>query len=131
MRLTRYPESGNEWIDFRLDTIDPSVGRAHRFSLSGALQHTSNYGVTRLNLYTLHTNLALFSNFTYFLDDPINGDQFSQVDKRFQSAMDLSHFWINRLGGIELENTVGVQLQNDVIGNGLLYEAPANVIDDT
>lgn len=110
-----------EGLISRLDTIDPSGGgEAHRFSLSGALQHTSNYGVTRLNLYTLHTNLALFSNFTYFLDDPINGDQFSQVDKRFQSAMDLSHFWINRLGGIELENTVGVQLQNDVIDNGLL-----------
>ncbi len=105
----------------RLDAIDPSDGgEAHRFSLSGALRHTSQYGVTQLNLYTLHTNLALFSNFTYFLDDPVNGDQFSQVDKRFQSAMNLSHFWVNSMGGVEFENTLGVQFQNDVIDNGLL-----------
>ncbi len=104
----------------RLGAIDPSDGgEAHRFSLSSALRHKSRFGTTQLNLYTLHTNLALFSNFTYFLDDPVNGDQFSQVDKRFQSAMNLSHLWINKVGGIEIENTVGVQFQNDVIDNGL------------
>lgn len=105
----------------RLDTIDPSDGaEAHRFSLSSALQHTSRYGLTKINLYTLHTNLALFSNFTYFLDDPVNGDQFSQIDKRFQSALDLSHAWVNNFAGLALENTVGFQFQNDVIDNGLL-----------
>lgn len=105
----------------RLGAIDPSDGgEAHRFSLSSAGQHTSNYGVTRWNLYTLHTNLALFSNFTYFLEDPVNGDQFSQIDKRFQSALNVSHSWVNRVGRFEFENTLGSEFQNDVIDNGLL-----------
>lgn len=105
----------------RLGAIDPSDGgEAHRFSLSAALQHMSAYGVTKVNLYTLHTNLALFSNFTYFLDDPVNGDQFSQVDKRFQSALNLSHAWVNNFSGFAFESTVGAQFQNDVIDNGLL-----------
>lgn len=105
----------------RPGTIDPSGGgEAHRFSLSTALQQRSAYGITRMNLYTIHTNLALFSNFTYFLDDPVNGDQFSQIDKRFQSAFNLSHAWINEFAGLAFEPTMGIQVQNDVIDNGLL-----------
>ncbi|SFE82911.1 TonB-dependent receptor [Nitrosomonas sp. Nm166] len=116
----------------RLGTIDPSDGgEAHRFSLSSALQHTSRFGVTQLNLYTLHTNLALFSNFTYFLDDPVNGDQFSQVDKRFQSAINLSHLWVNKIAGFEVENTVGAQFQNDVIDNGLLSTKQRQTLSTT
>ena len=105
----------------RLGAIDPSDGgESHRFSLSGALQHTGRLGMTQLNFYTLHSNLALFSNFTYFLDNPVNGDQFSQIDKRFQSAFNVNHVWVNKVAGFEVENTIGVQFQNDVIDNGLL-----------
>ncbi|SEF68867.1 TonB-dependent receptor [Nitrosomonas ureae] len=116
----------------RLGAIDPSSGgESHRFSLSTALQHSSRYGITQFNLYTLHSNLALFSNFTYFLDDPVNGDQFSQIDKRFQSAMNVDHLWVSRIKGIEIENTVGVQFQNDVIDNGLLSTKERQTLSTT
>ena len=116
----------------RLGTIDPSSGgESHRFSLSSALQHISRFGVTQMNLYTLHSNLALFSNFTYFLDDPVNGDQFSQVDKRFQSAMNINHLWSNTIKGIEIEHMVGVQFQNDVIDNGLLSTKERQTLSTT
>ncbi|MER0203381.1 MAG: TonB-dependent receptor [Nitrosomonas sp.] len=116
----------------RLGAIDPSDGgESHRFSLSGALQHVSRLGTTQLNLYTVHSNLALFSNFTYFLDDPVNGDQFSQIDKRFTSAMNINHLWINKIGGLEVENTAGVQLQNDVIDNGLLSTKQRQTLSTT
>jgi len=116
----------------RLGAIDPSDGgETHRFSLSGALQHASRFGLTHINLYTLHSNLALFSNFTYFLDDPVNGDQFSQVDKRFQSAMNVSHSWINKIAGFDVENTVGVQFQNDVIDNGLMSTKERRTLSTT
>jgi outer membrane cobalamin receptor len=116
----------------RLGAIDPSDGgEAHRFSLSSALQHASRFGITQLNLYTLHTNLALFSNFTYFLDDPVNGDQFSQIDKRFQSALNVNHVWVNKIAGFDVENTVGVQFQNDVINNGLLSTKERQTLSTT
>lgn len=102
--------------------IDPTGGgESHRYSLSGALQHQSDYGLTKVNLYTLHSNLALFSNFTYFLRDEVNGDQFSQIDKRFQTGLNASHAWVNTIGRFAVENTVGVQFQNDFIDNGLMY----------
>ncbi|PXW89044.1 outer membrane receptor protein involved in Fe transport [Nitrosomonas sp. Nm84] len=116
----------------RLGAIDPSDGgESHRFSLSSALQHTGRFGATHFNVYTLHNNLALFSNFTYFLDDPVNGDQFSQVDKRFQSAMNLSHLWVNKIAGFDVENKVGVQFQNDVIDNGLLSTKERQTLSTT
>lgn len=116
----------------RLGAIDPSDGgKSHRFSLSGALEHAGRFGKTQLNLYSIHTSLALFSNFTYFLSDPVNGDQFSQFDKRFQSAMNLNHVWINKIGGFEVENTVGVQFQNDIIDNGLLSTKQRQTLSTT
>lgn len=116
----------------RLGAIDPSSGgESHRFSLSSALQHISRFGITQMNLYTLHSNLALFSNFTYFLDDPVKGDQFSQIDKRFQSAMNINHLWSNTIKGIEVEHMVGVQFQNDVINNGLLSTKERQTLSTT
>lgn len=116
----------------RLGTIDPSSGgESHRFSLSSALQHVSRFGITQMNLYTLHSNLALFSNFTYFLEDPVNGDQFSQVDKRFQSAMNVNHLWSHTLKGFEIEHMVGAQFQNDVIDNGLLSTKERKTLSTT
>ncbi|GKS69086.1 outer membrane receptor proteins, mostly Fe transport [Nitrosomonas sp. PY1] len=104
----------------RLGAIDPSdYGETHRFSLSSALEQKNRFGVTTANLYTIHHNMALFSNFTYFLEDPVNGDQFSQKDKRFQSGFNVDHTWVNKIYGFDVVNSVGVQFQNDVIDNGL------------
>ena len=41
--------------------------------------------------------LDLFSNFTYFLDDPENGDQFQQSDRRVVSGGRVSHRIASRL----------------------------------
>ncbi|EPX97111.1 hypothetical protein C404_14960 [Ralstonia sp. AU12-08] len=36
----------------------------------------------RASAYVQHYNWNLLSNFTFYLDDPVNGDQLQQVDKR-------------------------------------------------
>ena len=43
-------------------------------------------------------DLDLFSNFTYFLDDPVNGDQFQQADRRVVSGAK-SHAPAHRVRG--------------------------------
>ena len=47
-------------------------------------------GETRFNAYAIHYRLNLFSNFTYFLDDPVNGDQFNQRDRRLITGGELA-----------------------------------------
>ena len=65
--------------------IDPTDGgETHRYSLStDVAAGSANTSSTRANAYfVLDYALNLFSNFTYFLDDPDNGDQFEQADRR-------------------------------------------------
>ena len=69
--------------------------------------------------------LDLFSNFTFFLDDPVNGDQFEQEDERMLFGGRVSHRWFNRWAGRTVENTIGAQLRHDAIGNVGLYRTRA------
>ena len=104
----------------RFDAIDPSDGgKAERFSLSGAWNRTTAEGSTSVNAYVIRSKLDLYSNFTYFLDDPVNGDQFNQRDRRTTTGLNVSHTLPTPLLGRESETTFGVQLQNDNIFNGL------------
>jgi len=104
----------------RFDSLDPSDGsNTSRYSLSGAWQHTWENSVTKANLYAIYNSLDLFSNFTYFLDDPVHGDQFEQSDNRVTTALNVSHTWLTNWGGRRMENTAGIQLQNDNIFVGL------------
>lgn len=107
-------------LSSRFDAIDlTDGGDSHRYSLSTAWQSTNETSSTKINTYLIASKLNLFSDFTYFLDDPINGDQFNQPDRRTTSALNASHTWQASWVGKESENTVGVQLQNDNIFNGL------------
>ena len=100
----------------RFDTVDPTDGgSAHRYSLSGAWRADSDAGTTSVNAYVVSNQLDLFSNFTYFLDDPVNGDQFAQPDRRVTSAFNAEH----RRDGWR----AGITLQNDNIRNGLYKTA--------
>ena len=119
-------------ISNRFDAIDPSDGgSAHRYSLSGEWHRTSESSSTKVNAYVIGWQLKLFSNFTYFLDDPVNGDQFSQPDKRTTSAVNASHTWRSPWGGRDSEWTIGVQAQNDNIFNGLYSTRARQVLSTT
>ena len=104
----------------RFGAIDNTDGgKASRYSLSGAWHDTNDSGSTKVNAYLVRQQLDLYSNFTYFNDDPVNGDQFNQPDKRFTTGVKASHSFQSRLAGKNSETTVGVQLENDNIYNGL------------
>ena len=94
-------------------------GDAHRYSLSGEWHQSSDTTLTKVNAYVINDQLNLFSNFTYFLDDPINGDQFNQPDHRITSGINAAQIWRGKWMGHESDSTVGLQFQNDNISNGL------------
>jgi outer membrane receptor protein involved in Fe transport len=102
-------------------TLDPTDGgNTSRFSLSSRMSHTTETGVTRLDAYAIRSTLALFNDFTYFLNDPVNGDQFSQIDKRTILGFDGSHTFKGRLGPFESETRVGIQGRYDNVDLGLV-----------
>ncbi|MFM2209442.1 MAG: TonB-dependent receptor [Burkholderiaceae bacterium] len=104
----------------RFDAVDATDGgRASRYSLSGAWQQRDAEGFTRVNAYLMRRSLQLFSNFTYFAADPVNGDQFSQPDERVSTGLKLAHGWNTQIGGRESDFTIGLQLEHDNIWNRL------------
>jgi hypothetical protein len=100
----------------RFGTIDESSGGdASRFSGSIEWQRTRGTASTKLTAFGIGHQLDLFSNFTYFLDDPENGDQFHQTDRRVIAGGKLTHRRIQRWGGHLVQNSIGAQIRHDRI----------------
>jgi len=66
-------------------------------------------------------HLDLFSNFTYDLDDPVNGDQFEQLDDRRIYGLGGSLQRANSIGAFAGTLTAGLQLRYDDIATVGLY----------
>jgi hypothetical protein len=104
------------------DTMDRTAGgESERYSLNIAFEHRDDDVVTRANAYAIFYMLDLYSNFTYFLDDPVNGDQFQQAEQRWVLGGNISRTWEKReFLGIESDLTFGLQTRTDIIdGIGL------------
>ncbi len=113
----------------RFDGIDlTDGGQARRFSLSAAWAHSDEKQSTRASAYIINNRLELFSNFTYFLDDPVHGDQFAQPDRRVTSGFDVSHSWHDHMDDMAWSTTLGVQAQNDNIFNALQHTEARQVL---
>jgi hypothetical protein len=106
----------------RFGEVDPTDGgHTYRYGGSGDFQWTDPSTVTRLTAFGIGSSLNLFSNFTYFLDDPEDGDQFEQAERRLVGGARLSHRRLTRLGRAPLDLTVGGELRYDRISPLGLY----------
>lgn len=113
----------------RFGTLDPTDGGvSSRFSLSGNWAHSSEYGQTKANAFVIRSSMNLYNNFTYFLDDPVNGDQFSQMDRRTVYGLNASHAFDVRVAGIETQTRVGLQTRGDDIRVGLFKTFQRNTL---
>jgi hypothetical protein len=106
----------------RFGHIDPTNGgTTHRYSVSTDAQWADMNSVTRANAFFVDYALNLFSNFTYFLDDPVRGDQFEQADRRKVIGGRVTHRRMARFARRPIEHVLGVQLRRDDIGTIGLY----------
>ena len=106
--------------------IDPDLGgRTSRYTLSGDLHRPLGNGHLLLNAYAVHYSLDLFSDFTYFLDDPVHGDEFEQADNRTYYGGQAKYVtqWEN--GGVAQGLAFGVQVRADDISRVGLYHTEA------
>ncbi len=112
----------------RLGSLDPTIsGETSRYSISASLlREFAGERQLHAHAYAIDYDLGLFSNFTYFLDDPINGDQFEQVDQRTVLGADVSYLWPapNRP---DSTYTVGMTLRHDDIGDVALFRTQDTV----
>jgi hypothetical protein len=86
---------------------------------------------TRLTAFAQRYGVQLFHNFTYFLNDPENGDQFEQFEERWTTGAKLTHRRMARWGGKSSESAVGLDLRNDAVGGplGLYHTSQTRRLD--
>ena len=106
----------------RLGTVDPSDGgNSQRYSLSYERRHTDRDHEFQLNAYAMRYRMRLYSNFTYFMNNPVNGDQFEQSDRR--SVYGIAPTWlaIGKLWDRESILKYGLTVRHDAISGVGLY----------
>lgn len=100
----------------RYGALDPTDGgNANRFSLSGNWGRSDERGSSKANFYVIKSSLNLWNNFTYYLSNPVDGDQFHQHDDRVLGGFSASHTFNHQFAGLRMETEVGVQSRYDNI----------------
>jgi hypothetical protein len=100
----------------RYGALDASDGgNSNRFSLSGRWARSDDEGSSKANFYVIKSSLNLWNNFTYFLSDPVNGDQFHQHDDRVLGGLSGSHTFNSQFAGLPMQTEVGIQTRYDDI----------------
>jgi len=98
----------------RFGVLDPTDGgRTERYSLSGHYRSRGKHWNFSTGLYAIHSNESLTSNFTHFLDDPVNGDQETQDEFRTVLGGDAALTLTFDFGAVHADTVFGVQDRND------------------
>ena len=105
----------------RFDAVDATDGGStERSSLSAEWHDQGNDGSrTKIAGYVMRYRLDLNSNFTYALDNPVDGDQFKQRDSRSVYGLSAQRSLPHRLWGFDAQSDLGSQLRHDRIRVGL------------
>jgi outer membrane receptor protein involved in Fe transport len=101
----------------RFGAIDPSEGGNTLRSTARLNYHydTTSGGQVFANAYGQYYRLDLFTNFTFFLTDPVNGDGIQQSDRRVIYGGDLGYKQQGEVLGLPTIGTVGFQTRVDDI----------------
>ncbi|HET9274921.1 MAG TPA: TonB-dependent receptor plug domain-containing protein, partial [Gemmatimonadales bacterium] len=105
----------------RFGSIDDSEGgNTSRYDLTVGVRSTSG-GERRweARAYAVKYDFSLFSNFTFFLDNPLLGDGINQTDDRWVTGANGSYALPSRLFGAEGSTTVGLGVRSDWTDVGL------------
>ena len=117
----------------RFGAIDPTDGGdTARYSLSYAMRkRTRQSACSNSTPMLMRSQLDLFSNFTYFLADPVQGDQFQQSERRTVAGVNTGASWHTKLAGLAMRNKIGLQTRYDRLSPVGLYGTVARQRTDT
>ncbi|HET9502670.1 MAG TPA: TonB-dependent receptor [Hymenobacter sp.] len=122
-----------EGLISRFGSLDPSEGGSTSRTnasvvLTTALPHDA---VLRQQAYYSRYNFSLFSNFTFFKNDPVNGDEIDQTDHRNLYGYTATYDRDDRLGhrGRSLHTVAGLGTRIDASDLGLRRAVQRRILD--
>ena len=124
---SRAIESGQ--ID-RFGSLDPSEGgSSQRYSTSlNYLSVPNSKDELKANAYLISYRLSLYSDFTFFASDSVNGDEINQRDDRMVAGFNATYKHRHEVAGIPATALFGMATRSDLIHNNLDHAEQRKVI---
>jgi outer membrane receptor protein involved in Fe transport len=107
----------------RYGFIDPFDGGRIRLGTLGVYykRELASGDIIKVDGFLARSLFDLYSNFTFFLNDPINGDEIQQHDSRLQEGVNAQYVHPHKLFGHRAVLTVGSNFHDNQINLGLLH----------
>jgi hypothetical protein len=100
----------------RFGSLNPTDGGiSSRYSLSFSRVKRTDSDRVQFSAYVIRYKLDLWSTFTFYLKEPVNGDQMLQRDGRVVYGFKGSKTWYAEFFGFPMSNVVGAQARIDDI----------------
>jgi hypothetical protein len=111
-----------EGIIDRFGAIDPTEGGSTDRTMINLIykHHTENSQFT-FNTYYQRYGLTLYNDFTFFLVDPVHGDEIEQDDSRSVIGANTQYAKFYQLGNINTKSTFGAGVRTDIIATDLWH----------
>jgi outer membrane receptor protein involved in Fe transport len=115
----------------RFGYIDPFDGGRVRLGTFGTYykRDLANGDILKVDGFLARSLFDLYSNFTFFLTDPIHGDEIQQHDSRLQQGVNTQYLHPYRVLGHTALLTAGSNFHDNQINVGLLHTRERQVLD--
>jgi outer membrane receptor protein involved in Fe transport len=109
-------------VTSRFGFIDPDLGgKSSRYTVSGGL----SWDEFEIDGYISYYDMRLFNNPTYFLNDPVNGDEFEQDDQRMIYGLTANYETQTQWGNMNVIPRLGFELRYDDVNELNLFNTVA------
>ena len=107
----------------RFGYIDPFDGGKVKLGTIGIYYRKdfSNGDIFKIDGFLSRSLFDLYSNFTFFLTDPVNGDEIQEHDSRLQEGVNAQYLHLYKLFGHNVLLTLGSNFHDNQINVGLLH----------
>ena len=116
----------------RYGNLDPENGNTSRYNMNlQYVQAINSNAFVKSNIYLTYYTFRLFSDFTYFLNDPVEGDKIRQGEQRAMVGYNSEYSRHDSLLGLRTKSTLGIGLRYDnVMNDELSHVSPSFAVLD-
>ncbi len=115
----------------RYGSLDPEGGLTSRYNMNlQYFQGIGNNSYFKSNLYLTYYQFRLFSDFTYFLVHPNEGDLIRQAEHRVLGGYNSEYGTNYTLAGLKMKTQIGLGIRYDnVMGGELSYMTTRSIVN--